>query len=62
MTCPLCHHPLTVFIKNPEYDVTCQCDNPECIMQQQNRVGKGERTQEAVDRFLGLCLRYEGAK
>lgn len=58
--CPICSTALAVYYSLKTEDCRCQCPNAQCVLNQRNVVGIGDRTQEAVDNFHLKARRFDG--
>jgi len=57
--CPNCGNELDVFYSDSAQECICVCQNIQCELCRREVTGVGDRTQEAVDHFNGLALRFD---
>ena len=60
--CPICFTTLTVWYDLDKEEVVATCPNPQCVLCQNNVQGRGDRIKEAVERFVGLSLKFDNAQ
>lgn len=60
LPCPACSQQLQTWYSMDQKECRCECANPQCILNQKQVRGTGDRTQEAVDSFMEKALRVDG--